>query len=61
MEVPCCSGVRAVVDKALERAGKKMPIADYTVTIQGDAGERIRRLAYAVADACSRATPPGDS
>jgi NAD-dependent dihydropyrimidine dehydrogenase PreA subunit len=36
MEVPCCSGVRYVVDKALERAGKKIPIKDYTITISGE-------------------------
>lgn len=36
MEVPCCGGVRYVVDKALERAGKKIPVSEKTVTIQGE-------------------------
>jgi NAD-dependent dihydropyrimidine dehydrogenase PreA subunit len=35
MEVPCCGGVRYVVDKALEKAGKKIPVEEKTVTIQG--------------------------
>lgn len=41
MEVPCCGGVRSVFDQALEQAGKKVPVEDYTVTNQGDAGEAI--------------------
>jgi ferredoxin len=36
MEVPCCSGVRDVVDRALERSGKKIPVTEKTITIQGD-------------------------
>ena len=35
MEVPCCGGVRYVVDKALEQAGKKIPVTEKTITIQG--------------------------
>jgi hypothetical protein len=35
MEVPCCSGVRYVVDKALEQAGKKIPVMEKTITIDG--------------------------
>ena len=35
MEVPCCGGVRHVVDKALEKAGKKIPVEEITVSIQG--------------------------
>ena len=35
MEVPCCSGVWYVVNKALERAGKKIPIMEKTITIEG--------------------------
>jgi NAD-dependent dihydropyrimidine dehydrogenase PreA subunit len=35
MEVPCCSGVRYVVDKALEQSGKKIPVTDKTITIEG--------------------------
>jgi hypothetical protein len=35
MEVPCCRGVRFVVDQALERSGKKIPVTEKTITIQG--------------------------
>jgi NAD-dependent dihydropyrimidine dehydrogenase PreA subunit len=35
MEVPCCSGVRYVVDKALAKAGVTIPIDEKTVTIEG--------------------------
>jgi NAD-dependent dihydropyrimidine dehydrogenase PreA subunit len=35
MEVPCCGGVRYVVDRALERSGKKMVVNERTVTLQG--------------------------
>jgi len=35
MEVPCCGGVRYVVDKALEKAGKKIPVEEMTISIQG--------------------------
>ncbi len=36
MEVPCCSGVRKIVDKALERSAKKIPVTEKTITIQGE-------------------------
>jgi hypothetical protein len=35
MEVPCCSGARYVVDKALAKAGKKIPVEEKTITIEG--------------------------
>jgi NAD-dependent dihydropyrimidine dehydrogenase PreA subunit len=35
MEVPCCGGVRYVVDKALERAGKEIAVDEITISIQG--------------------------
>ena len=35
MEVPCCSGVRYVVDKALEKAGKRISVEEKTITIEG--------------------------
>ncbi|PKL69194.1 MAG: 4Fe-4S ferredoxin [Methanomicrobiales archaeon HGW-Methanomicrobiales-1] len=37
MEVPCCGGVRHIVDKALEKAGKQIPVVEKTITIQGEA------------------------
>jgi ferredoxin len=36
MEVPCCSGVRYVVDRALEQSAKNIPISEKTITIQGE-------------------------
>jgi ferredoxin len=35
MEVPCCSGVRYIVDRALEQSGQKIPVTEKTITIQG--------------------------
>ena len=35
MEVPCCGGVRYVVDKALAKAGVTIPVDEKTVTIEG--------------------------
>jgi ferredoxin len=35
MEVPCCSGVQYVVDEALQRSGKKIPLKEVTITIEG--------------------------
>jgi NAD-dependent dihydropyrimidine dehydrogenase PreA subunit len=35
MEVPCCGGVRYVVDEALKRSGKKIPVIEVTITIEG--------------------------
>ena len=36
MEVPCCSGVQFVVEKALDRSGKVIPVIERTITIQGE-------------------------
>jgi ferredoxin len=35
MEVPCCSGVRYIVDKALEKAGKGIPVSEATISVEG--------------------------
>ncbi|PKG34006.1 ATP-binding protein [Methanoregula sp.] len=35
MEVPCCGGVRHVVEKALEKSQKTIPVDEKTVTING--------------------------
>ena len=35
MEVPCCGGVQYVVDEALERSGKKIPVKEVTITVEG--------------------------
>lgn len=36
MEVPCCGGVRYVVDKALEKSAKTIPVSEKVVTINGE-------------------------
>lgn len=45
MEVPCCSGVRYIVDEALKRAKEEIPVAEKTITLQGEAveGSIVRR------------------
>lgn len=35
MEVPCCSGVTYIVNSALERSGKEIPVKEYTISIEG--------------------------
>jgi ferredoxin len=36
MEVPCCSGSLMVVQQALKKAGKVIPLKDYTISISGE-------------------------
>ena len=36
MEVPCCSGVQYIVDKALEKAGRRIPVYERKITIRGE-------------------------
>lgn len=36
MVVPCCGGVRYVVDRALEMSGKTIPVTEKTITLQGE-------------------------
>jgi len=31
----CCNGVRYVIDQALEKSGKQIPVTDTTITIEG--------------------------
>ena len=35
MEVPCCGGIRYVLDQAMHKSGKKIPVVEQIVTIQG--------------------------
>lgn len=35
MEVPCCGGVRYVVDRAIEQSGKQIAITERTITMRG--------------------------
>jgi len=36
MEVPCCSGTLVIIQRAMERAKKIIPIKDYTISISGE-------------------------
>ncbi|MCP4146477.1 MAG: 4Fe-4S dicluster domain-containing protein [bacterium] len=36
MEVPCCTGTVYIVQKALEKAQKVVPLKDYTISISGE-------------------------
>jgi hypothetical protein len=36
MEVPCCSGIEIIVQKALEKTQKNIIIRDYTIFINGE-------------------------
>lgn len=36
MEVPCCHGLRRLVDEALKRSGKNVPVKTTVVSIKGD-------------------------
>jgi len=36
MEVPCCSGATYIVNQAMERSGKKIPVKEIIVTIEGN-------------------------
>jgi len=35
MEVPCCGGINHVLEEALRRSGKKIPLRNYTITVEG--------------------------
>ncbi|MEI7826681.1 MAG: 4Fe-4S binding protein [Euryarchaeota archaeon] len=36
MEVPCCSGIEIIVQRALEKAQKNIIVKDYTISINGE-------------------------
>jgi hypothetical protein len=36
MEVPCCSGMTAIIGEALERSGKKIPFSETVVGVRGN-------------------------
>jgi NAD-dependent dihydropyrimidine dehydrogenase PreA subunit len=40
MEVPCCSGLKWAVDKALQASGKQVPVKRYIMTIRGELNEQ---------------------
>ena len=40
MEVPCCSGLKWVVDKAIQASGKQIPVKEFEIMIGGEIIER---------------------
>lgn len=40
MEVPCCSGLKWAVSKALQESGKRVPVKSYVMTIGGELSEQ---------------------
>jgi quercetin dioxygenase-like cupin family protein/Pyruvate/2-oxoacid:ferredoxin oxidoreductase delta subunit len=36
MEVPCCGGIEVILQKALEQAGKSMPIVSHIISVEGE-------------------------
>lgn len=36
MEVPCCSGIEVIIQRALDKAGVNIPIENYTIGINGE-------------------------
>jgi NAD-dependent dihydropyrimidine dehydrogenase PreA subunit len=40
MEVPCCSGLKWAVDKALQESGKHIPVKRYVMAIGGELNEQ---------------------
>ena len=36
MEVPCCFGLNQIVSEALKLSGRKIPMKEITIGIQGD-------------------------
>jgi hypothetical protein len=45
MEVPCCSKLPQIVRKAMEIAGKHIPIEEVIIGIRGDLLKRIQHAA----------------
>jgi len=41
MEVPCCFGLRMMVEEAIEKSGKTIPFKDVTVSIQGQVKDKV--------------------
>jgi hypothetical protein len=41
MEVPCCSAMNVIIRKALDRAGRKVPVEQITISTRGEELARI--------------------
>ena len=42
MEVPCCSAMNVIIKKALQKAGKTMPVEQITISTRGEEVARAR-------------------
>jgi hypothetical protein len=45
MEVPCCQGLPVIIKKAMELAGKSIPLEQITISRRGEVLERERMVA----------------
>ena len=43
MEVPCCFGLNTIVQEALKKSGKSIPVDEITITIDGEKKEERYR------------------
>ncbi len=41
VEVPCCSAMNVIIKQAMEKAGKKVPVEQITVSTRGEELQRI--------------------
>lgn len=49
MEVPCCGGVNVILQRAMEKAGKTVPVKEVVISVRGEViGEESRAAAGAV-------------
>jgi hypothetical protein len=45
MEVPCCSGLPMIVKRAMDAAGKDIPMEEIVVSVKGDILKREQQVA----------------
>jgi hypothetical protein len=36
MEVPCCSGLNWIINKAVEASGKNIPVIQHVISVKGE-------------------------
>ena len=45
MEVPCCHGLSVIVERALKKAGARIPVEEAVITVRGEAQQGERQSA----------------
>ncbi len=46
MEVPCCGGVHVILQRAMQKAGKDIPVVEFVISARGDlVGEAVKTRA----------------